>query len=107
MAKFKVFLHYLRYWLIFVAIFSLMFVLFLITAVGIPFGVMMTIFGAAALMFNEELIITELAPPFMLFGGLAMICFSVACGLVAVKLGYFVSRRFIRTKRHCDRLRNW
>ena len=107
MAKFKVFLNYAGYWLLFAVLFAVMFVLFVVVAVGIPFGVMLLIFGAAALLFNEDLIITELAPPFMLFGGLSLILLSAAFGLLAVKLGYFVSRRFLVIKRRCDRLRDW
>ena len=107
MAKFKVFLNYAGYWLLFAVLFAVMFVLFVVVAVGIPFGVMLLIFGAAALLFNEDLIITELAPPFMLFGGLSLIFISAAFGLLAVKLGYFVSRRFLVIKRRCDRLRDW
>ena len=107
MVGFKVFLYYTGYWLIFAAVFAVMFVLLLVAAAGIPFGVMLFIFGVAALVFNEDLIITELAPQFMLFGGLALIFLSAACGLFAVKLGFFVSRRFLKIKRRCDRLRNW
>ena len=107
MAKFKVFLFYTCYWLLFAVTFAVMFALLLIAAVGIPFGVMLLIFGTAALIFKEDLIITELAPPFMLFGGLSMMFLSAACGLIAVKLGFFVSRRFIKVKRRCDRLREW
>ncbi len=107
MIKFKVFLNYTGYWLVFALCFAVMFCLLVIAAVGIPFGVMLTIFGIASLIFKENLIITELAPPFMLFGGLSLICFSAACGLVAVKLGFSVSRRFLRVKRRCDRLRDW
>ena len=107
MARFKVFLYYTCYWLLFAIVFAVMFVLLIIAAAGIPFGVMLLIFGTAALVFKEDLIITELAPPLMLFGGLSMMFLSAACGLFAVKLGYFVSRRFLRIKRRCDKLRDW
>lgn len=107
MAKFKVFLYYTGYWLFFAIVFVVMFALFVVAAVGIPFGVMLLIFGTAALVFKEDMIITELAPPFMLFGGLSLMFLSAACGLFAVKLGYFVSRRFLRVKRRCDKLREW
>lgn len=107
MTKFKVFLYYTCYWVFFAVMFAVMFALLIIAAVGIPFGVMLLIFGTAALIFKEDLIITELAPPFMLFGGLSLMFLSAACGLIAVKLGYFVSRRFLRVKRRCDRLREW
>lgn len=107
LAKFKVILYYAGYWLLFAVIFAVMFALLVIAAAGIPFGVMLMIFGAAALIFKEDLIITELAPPFMLFGGLSLMFLSAACGLIAVKLGYFASRRFLKVKRRCDRLREW
>ena len=107
MARFKVFLHYMCFWLVFAIFFSVMFVLLVIAAVGIPFGVMLLIFGTAAQIFKEDLIITELAPPLMLFGGLSMMFLSAACGLIAVKLGFFVSRRFLKVKRRCDKLRDW
>lgn len=107
LTKFRVALYYICYWLVFAIVFAVMFALFVIAAVGIPFGVMLLIFGAAALIFKEDLIITELAPQLMLFGGLSLMFLSAACGLFAVKLGFFVSRRFIRVKRHCDRLRDW
>lgn len=107
MAKFKVFLYYTGYWIFFSIMFAVMFVLLIIAAAGIPFGVMLLIYGAAALVFKEDLIITELAPPLMLFGGLSLMFLSAACGLFAVKLGYVVSRRFLRVKRRCDRLREW
>lgn len=105
--RFKVFLYYTGYWILFALIFSVMFALLVTAAAGIPFGVMLVIFGAAALIFKEDLIITELAPPCMLFGGLALMFAAAVCGLVAVKLGFFVSRRFLAVKRRCDRLRDW
>lgn len=107
LARYKVFWIYCGFWLAFAVVFVVMFALLAIAAVGIPFGVMLTIFGAAALLFKEELIITELAPPFMLFGGLSLIFLAAVCGLVAVKLGFIVSRRFLKIKRRCDRLRDW
>ena len=105
--KFKVFLNYTGYWIVFALCFAVMFVLFLTAAAGIPFGVMLFIFGAASLLFKENLIITELAPPLMLFGGLSLICLAAALGLIGVKLGFWISRRFLRVKRRCDRLRDW
>lgn len=107
MIKFKVFLNYTGYWIVFAFCFAVMFVLFLAAAAGIPLGVMLFIFGVASLLFNENLIITELAPTFMLFGGLSLIFIAAALGLIGVKLGFWVSRRFLRIKRRCDRLRDW
>lgn len=102
--KLRVFLIYCGFWLAFAVVFAVMFALLFTAAAGIPFGVMLVIFGTAASVFKEDLIITELAPRFMLFGGLAMICAAAACGLIAVKLGYFISRRFLWIRRRCDRL---
>lgn len=105
--KLRVFLIYCGFWLGFAVVFAVMFALLFAAAAGIPFGVMLAIFGTAASIFKEDLIITELAPRFMLFGGLALIFVSAAFGLVAVKLGFFISRRFLWVKRRCDRLRDW
>lgn len=105
MPKFKIFLYYTGYWIVFALIFAVMFALLVTAAAGIPFGVMLVIYGTAALIFKDDLIITELAAPCMLFGGLAVIFLTAACGLAAVKLGYFVSRRFLKVRRRCDRLR--
>lgn len=104
MTRFKVFVHYTCYWLVFALTFAVMFALLLAAAVGIPFGVMLLIFGIAASV-GGELVITELAPRFMMFGGPAVIFLSAACGLVAVKLGFVIARRFLKVKRRCDRLR--
>lgn len=84
-----------------------MFVLLAAAAVGLPFGVMMVIFGAAGMALKEDVILTRLAPPVLLFGGFALAFLAAACGLAAVKLGFFVSRRFLVIKRRCDRLRDW
>lgn len=105
--KLRVFLIYCGFWLGFSVVFAVMFALLFVAAAGIPFGVMLVIFGTAASIFNEDLIITELAPRFMLFGGLAVMFAAAACGLIAVKLGFFISRRFLWIKRRCDRLRDW
>ena len=105
--NFKIVLYYTCYWLVFAIVFAVMFALFVVAAMGIPFGVMLVIFGLAAIIFKEDLIITELAPQLMLFGGLSLMFLSAACGLIAVKLGFFISRRFIRVKRRCDKLRDW
>lgn len=105
--RLKVFLYYTGYWLLFSVVFAVMFVLLAVAAAGIPFGVMLVIYGAAGLIVKEDVIITRLAPPVLLFGGLALVFAAAACGLVAVKLGFFVSRRFLVVKRRCDRLREW
>lgn len=105
--RLKVFLYYTGYWLLFAVVFAVMFVLFAAAAVGIPFGVMLVIYGAVGLFLKEDVIITRLAPPVLLFGGLSLVFLAAACGLVAVKFGFFVSRRFLVVKRRCDRLRDW
>lgn len=105
MPKFKIFLCYTGYWIAFALTFTVMFALLTTAAAGIPFGVMLVIYGTAALIFKEDLIITELAAPCMLFGGLAAIFLTAACGFAAVKLGFLVSRRFLKVRRRCDRLR--
>lgn len=105
--RIRVFLIYCGFWIAFAVVFAVMFALLFVAAAGIPFGVMLVIFGTAASVFKEDLIITELAPRFMLFGGLALMFASAACGFIAVKLGYFISRRFLWIKRRCDRLRDW
>lgn len=105
--RLRVFLIYCGFWIGFAIVFAVMFALLVAAAAGVPLGVMLVIFGTASSIFNEDLIITELAPRFMLFGGLSMIFLAAACGLIAVKLGFFISRRFIRVKRRCDKLRDW
>lgn len=101
----RIFFIYCGFWIAFAIVFAVMFALLFTAAAGVPFGVMLVIFGTAASVFKEDLIITELAPRFMLFGGLAMIFVTAACGLIAVKLGYFISRRFLWIRRRCDRLK--
>lgn len=103
--KLRVFLIYCGFWIAFAVVFAVMFVLLFAAAAGIPLGVMLVIFGTAASVFKEDLIITALAPRFMLFGGLAVIFGTAACGFIAVKLGYFISRRFLWIRRRCDRLK--
>lgn len=105
--RLKVFLYYTGYWFLFAVVFAVMFVLLAAAAVGVPFGIMLVIFGAAGSVLKEDVIVTRLAPPVLLFGGLALAFLTAACGLIAVKLGFFVSRRFLVVKRRCDRLRDW
>ncbi len=104
---FKVFMQYFAFWLMFVPVFCLMFVMLLTAVFVVPFGVMMAVLGIAVIMFKAKFVITELAPPVMLFGGLSGACFAAFLGLFAVKLGFCVSRRFLIVKRRCDRLRGW
>lgn len=99
-------MYYTGYWLLFAVVFAVMFILLTAAATGIPFGVMLVIYGVAGLVLKEDVILTQLAPPVLLLGGLALAFLAAACGLFAVKLGYFVSRRFLIVKRRCDRLRD-
>lgn len=105
--KIKVFLYYAGFWIIFTAAFAVMFTMLTAAVMGVPFGVMLSIFGVAVLVFHADFVISELSPQLMLFGGLAGAFFAAFLGLLAVKLGYAVSRLFIRIKRRCDRLREW
>lgn len=105
--KIKVFLYYTGFWIIFAAVFAAMFAMLVAAVMGVPFGVMLSIFGVAVLVFRADFVISELSPHLMLFGGLTGAFFAAFLGLLAVKLGYAVSRLFLRIKRRCDRLREW
>lgn len=105
--KIKVFLYYMGFWIMFAAAFAAMFAMLAAAVMGVPFGVMLSIFGVAVLAFRADFVISELSPQLMLFGGLAGAFFAAFLGLLAVKLGYAVSRLFLRIKRRCDRLREW
>lgn len=104
MIRFKKFLRYTGFYLVFAVCFAIMFAMLLAAVIGIPSGAMISVFGVAVLMFKADFIITELAPEIMLFGGLAGMFFTGFLGLLAVKLGYCVSRLFVRVRRRCDRL---
>ena len=104
---FKVFALYTVYFIIFAVFFAVMAALLVLCAVGVPFGIMMSFFGFAAAMFKADFVITELAPQVMLFAGLGCAFAAAASGLSAVKLGFIVCRLFRKTKRRCDRLRDW
>lgn len=107
MIKFKVFLQYFLYWATFIPVFCVMFALLAAAVFVIPLGIMMAVFGIAVIMFKAKFVITELAPQVMLFGGLAGAFLAAFLGLVGIKLGFFISRRFLTVKRRCDRLRGW
>lgn len=104
--KIKVFLRYASFGILFTVVFAVMFVLLTAAVIGIPLGVMMAFFGFAMLIFKADFVMTELAPELMLFGGLSGAFFAAFVGLFAVKLGFIVSRLFIKVRRRCDRLRN-
>lgn len=107
MGRAKVWLLYSGYAVLFAAVFAVMLALLTVAAVGVPGGLLLTFFGAAVTLFDADFVITQLAPQFMLFGGLSAACASAMCGFAAVKAGILVSRLFLRVKRRCDRLRGW
>lgn len=85
--------------------FAVMFVFLVAAVTGITAGVMLAVLGLAIIMFKASFIITELAPELMLFGGLCGAFFTAFLGMAAIKLGFMISRLFIRVKRQCDKLR--
>lgn len=107
MINFKVFLQYLAFWIIFIPVFFVMFVMLTAAVFVIPLGIIMAVFGVAMVMFKAKFVITELPAQVMLFGGLSGAFFAAFLGLLAVKLGFMISRRFLIVKRRCDRLRDW
>lgn len=105
--KLKVVALYTGFWLVFAVVFAVMFAMLVMCVVGIPFGLMMAVLGVAVLMFKADFVLTQLAPELMLFGGLAGAFLTAFFGALAVKLGFIVSRFFLKIKRRCDALRNW
>lgn len=85
--------------------FAIMFAMLCAAVLGLTFGVIMAIFGTAILVFRADFIISGIAPEIMLFGGLTAVFFSGFIGLVAVKLGFMVSRFFLSTRRYCEKIR--
>ncbi len=104
MIRLKIFLRYTVFSLIFVICFAVMFVFLLAAVMGITAGALLAVLGTAMVMFKADFIITELAPELMLFLGLTGMFFTAFLGLLAVKLGYIVSRLFVKTRRKCERL---
>lgn len=107
MTVLNVFWRYAAFWIVFTVTVAIMLVMLTAAIIGIPLGVMMAVFGVAISMFKADFIITELAPQVMLFGGLSGGFFAAALGLAAVKLGFFISRIFVKVRRQCDKLRGW
>lgn len=105
MDRFKTALIMAAYAVVFAAVFALMFVLLFAAAVGVPAGLMMGFIGAVTLLFKADFVMTGIAPEVMAFGGISAAAASAFLGLLAVKAGFAVSRAFVRTKKHCDRLR--
>ena len=92
------------FWIFFAVCFAVMFVFLVAAIMGITAGVMLAVLGTAIIMFKASFIISALAPELMLFGGLCGACFTAFLGMTTIKLGFCVSRLFIRVKRQCDKL---
>lgn len=107
MTRLRVCVLYLAYALLFVAVFAVMLVLITAAMLLIPSGLLFSVLGGAMLLADTDIILTELSPVIMLFGGLFAASASAFAGLVAVKLGILVSRLFLKVRRSCDRLRGW
>lgn len=105
--KIKVFLYYTGFWILFSISFAAMFGMLVCAVIGIPFGIMMAVFGVAVLVFRADFVISELSPELMLSLGLAEAFFTAFLGMLAIKLGYSISRLFLKVKRRCDKLRDW
>jgi hypothetical protein len=105
--RLKVWLFYGSYAVLFAAVFAIMLVMLVTAAVGVPSGIMISVFGVAILVFKADFIITELAPQLMIFGGISAACASAFCGLLAAKAGMAAAALFVRVRRHCDKLRGW
>ena len=105
MIQFKIFFKYTLFWILFAVCFAVMFVFLAAAVMGITAGVMLAVLGTAIIMFKASFIISELAPELMLFGGLCGAFFTAFLGTSAIKIGFLVSRLFIRVKRQCDKLR--
>lgn len=105
MTRFKIFLRYTAFWIFFAFCFAVMFVFLVAAVMGVTAGVMLAVLGIAIIMFKASFIISQLAPEIMLFGGLCGAFFTAFLGLSAIKIGFCVSRLFIKVKRQCDKLR--
>ncbi len=101
----KIFFHFAWFWTVFAVCFALMFVMLFAAVIGATFGVIMAIFGTGVLLFRADFIISGIAPEIMLFGGLTAAFLSLFLGMAAVKIGFLVSRFFLRTRNHCDKMR--
>ena len=107
MKKLKVAALYTGFWLIFAVCFAGMFAMLVLCFTGIPFGIMTAVLGVAVLIFKADFVLTRLAPELMLFGGLCCAFLTAFLGALAIKLGFVVSRYFVKIKRRCDSLRGW
>lgn len=86
---------------------AVMLLLISAAALGIPVGLMICFFGFAVKLFHADFIVTSLSAEMMIFGGLACAFGTAFLGLAGVKLGFVLSRCFVRVRRKCDLLRGW
>lgn len=98
-------LRYIGFCLLFIVCFAVMFVFLVLSVVGITAGVMLAVLGVAMIMFKADFVITALAPEIMLFGGLTGAFFAAFLGLLAIKMGYWICRMFVKLTRKSERLR--
>ena len=105
MLRLKIFLLYTLFWIFFALCFSVMFVFLVAGIMGVTAGVMLAVLGTAIIMFKASFIISALAPEIMLFGGLCGAFFAAFLGMTAIKIGFCVSRMFVRIGRRCNRMR--
>lgn len=107
MNRYKVWGIYSAYAVVFAVVFAVMLAVLSAAVLCLPAGLLFAVLGAAMLVFDVSFVITELSPLLMLFGGLFAACASVLAALLAVKVGFAVSRLFAAVRRRCDRLRGW
>ena len=105
MLQFKIFCRYTGFWIFFTICFAIMFTFLVAAVMGITSGLMLAVLGTAIIMFKANFIISELAPEIMLFGGLCGAFFTAFLGVTAIKIGFIVSKLFLRVRRRCDKLR--
>ena len=106
MLRFKIFLRYTVFWIFFAVCFAVMFVFLVAAVMGITAGLMLAVLGTAIIMFKASFIISALAPELMLFGGLCGAFFTAFLGMTAIKIGFGVSKVFVRVRRRCEKLRD-
>ena len=105
-SRLKITVIYAAFWTLFAVNFAVMFALLFVCVLGIPSGIMLAVLGAAVLMFKADFVITALAPQVMIFGGISAAFLSAFFGLLAVKMGFWISGFFVRIRRRCERLRD-
>lgn len=96
---------YTGFWTLFAVNFAVMFILLMMCALGVPSGLMLAVLGAAVIIFKADFVIAAAAPQVMLFGGISAAFASAFAGLLAVKMGFGISRLFVRVRRKCERLK--